>query len=688
MKIGLYKDEYGVISKYKEFPCVEINLDAMTSGTDYAIDVTGDEQTIQGVTFRVRNLYVKNPGITKITGISKTPANLLMQQPFWSWNDDTSQRMWMGGHFTAQSFDTAPDDWADAVYYKYYNYTADSSWIQHRSPVSTTFDPGTTYYTCDSEAYEPQKIYYGKSKYAPSFVIGQMLGSHNTLFPSGASGGLLCGYCCGVGLGSASNVGRTRVFAIKGTDEEYTGYTGMHAYTGITGAVYENRLNEWTLVGSPAQNLELPFVWMMAHITLSTEEYIGWGPIRFDSDHPDTPYLANFVFVPIVFFKDAVVPETPPYNQGVSPGNDGSAGMGSGLPDGDNMVPTGLHGGLSLIAASGDKGIHQYIIDSTNAAKFNSVLWNTENSLWDKFANAKYNPMAGILGFFMIPSELLPDTLVSEQYVQIAGKICDGDDLEPAVNAYAVNPTLNITKPVVYDLTEPDYVFSLNLDSERLPYRSFADFARTKVTLHVPFCGSVQLDPDQCIGGRVEVYYYCDTMTGNVCAQVFTVDMTGRNHVACILTGNCAYTQPLSGSDTNATATLMSSLTSFVGSTIVSAATGNPVPAVTSAISGAANIVQAKNATLTSGSMTGNAGWLGFRSFKLDVSWGQYLDTSGCYVDVNGRPSCDDSKMVNEFSGYAEMMINTDNIAGATDEEKERLRIAFRNGVILTYPSE
>ena len=685
MKIGLYKDEYGVISKYREFPCVEIDLDSMTNNTDYVIEMTSSEYTIQGVTFRIRQLYVKNAGISKISGITDNPSDLLMQKPFWTWNSDTSQRMWMGGHFTAQSFDTEPDDWSDALYYKYYNYTSNSSYVQYRSPVSTTFDPGTTYYTCDDEAYEPQKIYYGKSKYAPSFVIGQMLGSMST--PLNVSGGIMTGYCCGIGLGAASSVLRYRMFAIKGADEAYGGYSEMHSTDFLP---YQfNSFNHWTLGPTPVQDITLPFTWQMAHIIYNGDEYIGWGAVRWGGydEYPEGPYIANFTFVPIVFFKDAIVPETPPYNQGITPGNDGSAGMGSGLPDGDNMVPTGLHGGLSLIAGSGEKGIHQYIIDSTNAAKFNSVLWNTENSLWDKFVNAKYNPMAGILGFFMIPSELLPDTLVSEQYVQIAGKICDGDDLEPAVNAYAVNPTVNITKPVVYDLTEPDYVFSLNLNSERLPYRSFADFARTKVTLHVPFCGSVQLDPDQCIGGRVEVYYYCDTMTGNVCAQVLTVDMTGRNHVSCILTGNCAYTQPLSGSDTNATATLMSSLTSFVGSTIVSAATGNPVPAVTSAISGAANIVQAKNATLTSGAMTGNAGWLGFRSFKLDVSWGQYLDTDGCYADVNGRPSCDDSKIVNEFSGYAEMMINTDNIAGATDEEKERLRIAFRNGVILTYPS-
>lgn len=684
MIIGLYKDEYGIAANYREFPCVEINLDNMTSGTEYEIE-KDFEFTLKGKTFRIRHVYIRNAGISKVQNISENSNDWIMQKPFWTWVDATSQRQWMGENFTAHSFSAKPNDWDRALYYKYYTRSANSKWIQMASVASTTFNPATTYYTCNGEQYEAQKIYYAKGKYAASFIIGQMLGSSSSPY---IEGGLMQGYCCGISLGGTST-GRYRVFAFKDPDEEYNGYDSVSRIDLLP--FQDNSLNHWTNVSTPVQNITLPFTWQMAHIIYQNKEYIGWGPIRWGGyeSYPEGPYLANFTFVPIEFFEDAIDPGgSPSYSVGVGAGNDGSAGMGTGLPEGDPMVPTGLHGGLSLIAASGDKGIHQYIIDSTNAAKFNSVLWNTENSLWDKFANAKYNPMAGILGFFMIPSELLPDTLVSEQYVQIAGKICDGDDLEPAVNAYAVNPTVNITKPVVYDLTEPDYVFSLTLGSGRLPYKSFADFARTKVTLHVPFCGSVQLDPDQCIGGRVEVYYYCDTMTGNVCAQVLTVDMTGRNHVACILTGNCAYTQPLSGSDTNATATLMSSLTSFVGSTIVSAATGNPVPAVTSAISGAANIVQAKNATLTSGSMTGNAGWLGFRSFKLDVSWGQYLDTDGCYVDVNGRPSCDDSKIVNDFSGYAEMMINTDNIAGATDEEKERLRIAFRNGVILTYPSE
>lgn len=687
MRIGLYRNEYGVKANYKIYPCCEIDLDSMILNTDYTVYLNPAAQTIAGLSVKLYHFSITSAGSAKITDMITNDSDLLIPNPFWEWNDVLSKRSWMGQHYTSHDFESQPDDWETALYWKYFLYTADTNFEQYKT-VPVTFNSGNTYYTCDSPEYDTQRIFYADCDYASSFVIGQFLGvppTPNTWFGYG-SGGVCNGVPAVAGLGGASGTSRSRIFAVKAASDPYTGYTGMTEYTSVS-PVRLISLNNWVLVGTPVQNIQFKSYCQLAHIIYGGKEYIGWGTIFHDPSNPSNILYSNFTCVNIECFSDAIVPDKPPYNQGVTPGNDGSAGMGSGLPDGDNMVPTGLHGGLSLIAGSGEKGIHQYIIDSTNAAKFNSVLWNTENSLWDKFVNAKYNPMAGILGFFMIPSELLPDTLVSEQYVQIAGKICDGDDLEPAVNAYAVNPTVNITKPVVYDLTEPDYVFSLNLDSERLPYRSFADFARTKVTLHVPFCGSVQLDPDQCIGGRVEVYYYCDTMTGNVCAQVLTVDMTGRNHVACILTGNCAYTQPLSGSDTNATATLMSSLTSFVGSTIVSAATGNPVPAVTSAISGAANIVQAKNATLTSGAMTGNAGWLGFRSFKLDVSWGQYLDTSECYVDVNGRPSCDDSKIVNEFSGYAEMMINTDNISGATDEEKERLRIAFRNGVILTYPS-
>lgn len=662
-----------MISKYREFPCVEINLDTMTDGTDYSIDVVYQAQTIQGVTFRVRNLYVRNAGITKISGISQDPADLIMQQPFWTWNDNTSQRMWMGGHFTAQSFDSEPDDWAEALYYKYYNYTADASWIQYRSPVSTTFDSGTTYYTCDAEEYEPQKVYYGKSKYAPSFVIGQMLGSSNTLFPSGVSGGMICGYCCGVGLGSASNVGRTRLFAIKGTDEEYTGYTGMHPYT-AGDAIFDNRLNEWTLVSTPAQDLDLPFVWMMAHITWGGDEYIGWGPIRFDSDHPETPYIANFAFVPIIFFQDAIVPDAPPYSNGSATGNAGGAGgTGPGLPDGDAIEPTRVSGGLAPLGY----GLHAYQVTASDIGVLNNFLWGRSGNafdpggMWTKFLNYKFNPVAGIVSLHHIPYDLLC-TPGSSVNVMMAGITLDG------VSTGGVTVT-------GLGITDTDHIGHLRIPNSGYfeidePYIGYQDFARTKVHLYLPFCGVVELDPAKCIGGGLVVDYQCDNLNGNVCAQVKVITPpnqkgTRRQFVAAVASGNAAYHIPVTGND-NGTGEILGSLKQ--------AAVGMITGSVGS-VAGAAldlGLDTAKHTTSVSGSLAGNVGYLGSLDVILEITYGDYYSTDGEYPATVGRPSYVQGA-VKEFSGYCQFKAHTESIDGATDSEKQEIARLLEQGIIV-----
>lgn len=676
MRIALYKDEYGVIQNLREFPCVEINLDEMTPNTDYTFDVIGNEQTIQGVTFRVRNLYVKNSGITKIGGISQNPDDLIMRPPFWTWNNDTSQRMWMGGHFTAQTFDSQPADWENAVYYKYYNYTADASWIQHRSPVSTTYDPGTTYYTCDSEEYEPQKVYYGRSKYAPSFVVGQMLGTDNALFPSGASGGMVCGYCCGVGLGSASNVDRTRLFAIKGTDEEYTGYAGMHAYTGSTGAIYENRLNEWTLVGTPAQDLDLPFVWMMAHITWNAEEYIGWGPIRFDSDHTETPYLANFVFVPIVFFNDAIVPDAEPYSSGTPAGNPGGqGGYGSGLPDGDNFGPSLSGGSLTPLGY----GVNAYQVLNSDIGALTNYLWGRTGGafgtggIWEKFKNYKFNPIAGILSVHHIPLELQPSVGTSA-YVRLAGMVFDGVESGGVTVSgnpiTAENHIAHFQVPTVY----------LDHEHGELPYFSFEDFARTRVRVYLPYCGTVELDPASCIGGSIEIDYQCDCINGNVGVQITTTtkpDQNGnqRRHVSAVATGNCAYKIPMTGND-NGTGEILGAVTGAFGSMM----SGNFLGALSGGLRAISGIEQ--HHTNTTGSISGNAGFLTSRTVIVEVTYGDYYKTDGQYPAMMMRPAAS-SGMVSDFSGHSQLIVHADSISIATDAERAEIETMCRNGVLV-----
>lgn len=69
----------------------------------------------------------------------------------------------------------------------------------------------------------------------------------------------------------------------------------------------------------------------------------------------------------------------------------------------------------------------------------------------------------------------------------------------------------------------------------------------TTITLYLPFCGTVQLDPELYMGRWVNVEYAIDILTGNCSAYVsFTAD-NGNRVITDIASGNCAIDLPITG---------------------------------------------------------------------------------------------------------------------------------------------
>ena len=69
----------------------------------------------------------------------------------------------------------------------------------------------------------------------------------------------------------------------------------------------------------------------------------------------------------------------------------------------------------------------------------------------------------------------------------------------------------------------------------------------TTITLYLPFCGTVQLDPELYMGRWVNVEYAIDILTGNCSAYVsFTAD-NGKRVITDIASGNCAIDLPITG---------------------------------------------------------------------------------------------------------------------------------------------
>ena len=69
----------------------------------------------------------------------------------------------------------------------------------------------------------------------------------------------------------------------------------------------------------------------------------------------------------------------------------------------------------------------------------------------------------------------------------------------------------------------------------------------TTITLYLPFCVTVQLDPELYMGRWVNVEYAIDILTGNCSAYVsFTAD-NGKRVITDIASGNCAIDLPITG---------------------------------------------------------------------------------------------------------------------------------------------
>ena len=371
----------------------------------------------------------------------------------------------------------------------------------------------------------------------------------------------------------------------------------------------------------------------------------------------------GFFWVSENVFEDGI---QQPYNTGNAGGDpQENGGYGNGVPKGDNVGFSRITGGLANLAS----GLNAYRVLNSDLIALSNYLWGRSGGgfdaggIWEKFKNYKFNPIAGIVSHHVIPASLWTGVNIGTRTgISIAGMTMDG----------VSNPNIS-GDPITGN--HFGYYETGAIDLSTLPYASFADFARTKVSLYLPFCGNVSIDPSYCIGGSVNVLYQCDVLNGNIAAQVLCTDQRGCYRVVAIASGNCAYNCPYTGND-NGTGEIIGALKGV--------ATGAISGGVGSIISGATTLGFGleKHTTTVHGSIAGNAGWLSNMNIILTIEWGHLFDTSGYYAEMNGRPS-ELSGTVSDFSGHSQLIVHADAISGATEEEKREIENLCRNGVVV-----
>lgn len=381
-------------------------------------------------------------------------------------------------------------------------------------------------------------------------------------------------------------------------------------------------------------------------------------------------------------------------------------------------TPTGFRGGrddhsdsdteshignaISSYVNYGNHGTRLYRLGSGNVEILYECLWS--DSFWDKWNNAKWNPLSGLLALQAMPCE--PDgTFTLAQEVYACGKRLDyTPDLGQTVITYGDVPdksTAELKTKVFHPLEYSG---------------SFLDWSGyTSVKFRLPFIGIVPVDVSKIMEGGVFAKYNIDFLTGNCLAQIYTIpskevmgaegdwddDYGGCLCMIAQYAGNCAHKLNISGTDFGGSQVMGSVVSSVmsIGTAAIGAVTGVVAPEV-ALVGGAISIIgntakasmaQHHNQVI---SATPNADTMGMLVPALIIERPMDLtpissdDEPTVYEHFNGRPSAGggtvrDYKEFDEGDGvFIKGILHADTLY-ATEDEKKQIERAFAKGVYL-----
>ena len=217
-------------------------------------------------------------------------------------------------------------------------------------------------------------------------------------------------------------------------------------------------------------------------------------------------------------------------------------------------------------------------------------------------------------------------------------------------------------------------------------YQSFCDYSPlTKVSMFLPFIGTVQLDCDIVMGGTVSLAYGIDYFTGNCIAIVTVRNKHGMNGVLTYqYAGSCSMSIPMSGIDYSTKYQAQANQLATIGMGVAGAVLSGGVGAMGAAgsfVNSALSVQAAKPQALRSGSISGTPGLMGgFTPYIMVERPAQSFPAGN--NKQHGRPA-NIGGVLSSFSGYTEVSeIITHNIK-ATDSDLDEIKELLSNGVYV-----
>lgn len=364
-------------------------------------------------------------------------------------------------------------------------------------------------------------------------------------------------------------------------------------------------------------------------------------------------------------------PDTPPGS-----GADANSGWGTYDYSSELVQGSATPTAPSLPISTSGHGIHAYTLNKAAYEVISEKLWGVGDSsagiavsgdLWQRWQNYRFNPTAGILSCVKLPTVFTPvRTLLSDTFVRIAGTTI-GNQYTPITGCKEADCT-----PIEYE--------ALNVSIPE-QFGSYLDYdGGMEITLVLPFCGRMQLDPSACVGGGVRVLYKCDPTNGNVAAFVYVTGREIAEQLYQTATGNCAQQIPMIGHDDGQIQMLGTLAADGLG-IASSMIAGNPIGVASGVLGAASAVMQRQEATQVVGSYAGSVNYISNVCCYLIVSKSHAVK-SPYYDDTIGRPN-DYGHKVGDYAGFT-VFHNIDvDIPDATAAERDMIAQLLEGGVIL-----
>lgn len=445
----------------------------------------------------------------------------------------------------------------------------------------------------------------------------------------------------------------------------YWGYNGStfnpNASSGGGATSATNWCPYYYLDGSANVDVQQNYITFFVHTRINNVDYYGVAVSKMSSDESDAyPQSISCCFWASEYWGASVVPggDTPSGQWGPS------SAQGGGQGTWDYTTETVPEVDTTYLPTFGtaNGGVKMYYTDNANINNLAARLYNADDVIWQYWSNKYFNPQQGILGLHYLPSVFVHQDSETQVLVRLGIIELSAGDY-PAVrgyiqsNQYVDSPTYTLNVPALSD-SYMDY----------LPY--------TSMTLHVPFCGGMDIDPSKVIGGTITVKFRCDISNGNVSARITMTDKFNSSTVNYLI-GNCAYDIPILGRGSSGLMSmLLSSATAGVMATKVNPLLG--VAQFAKGIGGATNtssqLIPVSNSTMPISDL----------SLWLEVTRA-IPSTPENKQEMRGISANIYRNLITlKGTGYMKASsVHLRNMSQATEQEKTTIKTLLKSGVIL-----